>query len=55
MRKCKSFAKGVSRFFVYIFYFLTLQLSNYKRAEENKNEYLKKKMQLINFICRNYY
>ena len=49
MRKCKSFAKGVSRFFVYIFYFLTLELSNYKRAEENKNEYLKKKNAINKF------
>ena len=49
MRKCKSFAKGVSRFFVYIFYFLTLQLSN-KKAEEN--EYLKKKNAINKFYLQ---
>ena len=49
MRKCKSFAKGVSRFFVYIFYFLTLQLSN-KKAEEN--EYLKEKNAINKFYLQ---
>ena len=50
MKKCKSFKKGVSRFFVYIYYFLTFQLSNYRRAEEDKKEFLKQK----NYINRYY-
>ena len=43
MRKCKSFIKGVSSFFVYIFYFLTVQLSKYVKSEEEKKDYLKEK------------
>ena len=39
MKKCKSFKKGVSRFFVYIFYFLTFQLSDYQSSKQ----FLKKK------------
>ena len=46
---CNSLKKGVSKFFVYIFYFLSFKLSEIKQSKNAENEYVKKKNAINKF------